>query len=80
MPHVLIKYAHVLICILAGEGSQHFSAISLRWLNLTNNYKHTQGSMCCVSSYCIHSKLHLIGLWLIGTAGNGLAVSIAPLS
>ena len=26
MPHVLIKYAHVLICISAGEGSQHFSA------------------------------------------------------
>ena len=27
MPHVLIKYAHVLICISAGEGSRHFSAI-----------------------------------------------------
>ena len=26
MPHVLIKYAHMHIC--AGEGSQHFSAIS----------------------------------------------------
>ena len=26
MPHVLIKYAHVLICICAGEGSRHFSA------------------------------------------------------
>ena len=26
MPHVLIKYAHVFICISAGEGSQHFSA------------------------------------------------------
>ena len=26
MQHVLIKYAHVLICISAGEGSQHFSA------------------------------------------------------
>ena len=26
MPHVLIKYAHVLICISAGEGSWHFSA------------------------------------------------------
>ena len=26
MPHVLIKYAHVLICISAGEGSRHFSA------------------------------------------------------
>ena len=25
MPHMLIKYAHVLICICAGEGSQHFS-------------------------------------------------------
>ena len=23
MPHVLIKYAHVLICISAGEGSRH---------------------------------------------------------
>ena len=23
MPHVLIKYAHVLICIYAGEGSRH---------------------------------------------------------
>ena len=26
MPHVLIKYAHVLIYISAGEGSRHFSA------------------------------------------------------
>ena len=26
MPHVLIKYAHVLICISAGKGSWHFSA------------------------------------------------------
>ena len=26
MPHVVIKYAHVLICISAGEGSRHFSA------------------------------------------------------
>ena len=26
MPHVLIKYAHVLICISAGGGSWHFSA------------------------------------------------------
>ena len=29
MPHMLIKYAHMLICICAGKGSQHFSAISL---------------------------------------------------
>ena len=29
MPHMLIKYAHVLICISVGEGFQHFSAISL---------------------------------------------------
>ena len=29
MPHVLIKYAYVLICISAGEGSQHFSAFYL---------------------------------------------------
>ena len=29
MPHVLIKYAHVLICISAGEGSRHFSAFIL---------------------------------------------------
>ena len=29
MPHMLIKYAHMLICISAGEGSWHFSAISL---------------------------------------------------
>ena len=29
MPHVLIKYAHVLICISAGKGSRHFSAIYL---------------------------------------------------
>ena len=26
MPHVIIKYAHVLIYISAGEGSRHFSA------------------------------------------------------
>ena len=26
MPHVLIKYAHVLICISVGKGSRHFSA------------------------------------------------------
>ena len=26
MPHLLIKYAHVLICISAGKGSRHFSA------------------------------------------------------
>ena len=26
MQHVLIKYAHVFICISAGEGSRHFSA------------------------------------------------------
>ena len=26
---MLIKYAHVLICIWAGEGSQHFSAFHL---------------------------------------------------
>ena len=29
MPHMLIKYAHVLICISAGEGSRHFSAFHL---------------------------------------------------
>ena len=29
MPHVLIKYAHVLICISAGEGSRHFSAFHI---------------------------------------------------
>ena len=29
MPHVLIKYAHVLICISAGKGSRHFSAFYL---------------------------------------------------
>ena len=28
-PHALIKYAHMLICISAGEGSQHFSAFHL---------------------------------------------------
>ena len=26
MPHMPIRYVHVLICIGAGEGSQHFSA------------------------------------------------------
>ena len=34
MPHVLIKYAHVLICICVGEGSQHLSAISLIPVNI----------------------------------------------
>ena len=29
MPHFLIKYAHMLICISAGEGSRHFSAFHL---------------------------------------------------
>ena len=29
MPHVLIKHAHVLICIYVGKSSQHFSVISL---------------------------------------------------
>ena len=32
MPHVLIKYAHVLhvlICISVGEGSRHFSAFHI---------------------------------------------------
>ena len=29
MPHVIIKYVHVLICISAGEGSRHFSAFHL---------------------------------------------------
>ena len=29
MPHMQIKYAHVLICISAGEGSQHFTAFIL---------------------------------------------------
>ena len=27
MAYVLIKYAHVLICISVGKGSQHFSAV-----------------------------------------------------
>ena len=31
VPHVLIKYAHVLICISAGEGSRHFSAFHYSW-------------------------------------------------
>ena len=26
MPYVLIKYAHVFICIWVGKGSQHFNA------------------------------------------------------
>ena len=30
MPHVLIKYAHVLICISAGEGSRLFSAFHFK--------------------------------------------------
>ena len=30
MPHVLIKYAHVLVCISAGEGSRRFSAFHCR--------------------------------------------------
>ena len=29
MPHVLIKYAHVLICISEGDGSWYFSAFHL---------------------------------------------------
>ena len=29
MPYALIKYAHVLICISAGEGSRHFKCIHL---------------------------------------------------
>ena len=33
MPHVLIKYAHVLICISAGEGSRHFSAFHFSSFN-----------------------------------------------
>ena len=33
MPHVLIKYAHVLICISAGEGSRHFSAFHNYYVN-----------------------------------------------
>ena len=34
MPHVLIKYAHVLICISVGEGSRHFSAFHILSLNV----------------------------------------------
>ena len=30
MPHVVIKYAHVLICISVGEGSRHFSAFHFK--------------------------------------------------
>ena len=37
MPHVLIKYAHVLICISAGEGSRHFSAFHLYCSGTTVN-------------------------------------------
>ena len=36
MPHVLIKYAHVLICISVGEGSWHFSAFHLEQDMLVN--------------------------------------------
>ena len=38
MPHVLIKYAHVLICICTGKGSLHFSAISLYYLLTAIHY------------------------------------------
>ena len=38
MPHMLIKYAHVLICISAGEGSQHFSAFHFINALIMHNY------------------------------------------
>ena len=38
MPHVLIKYAHMLICISAGEGSQHFSAFHLLYSSNFSTY------------------------------------------
>ena len=37
MPHVLIKYAHMLICISVGEGSRHFSAFHFS-CNHCDNY------------------------------------------
>ena len=39
MPHMLIKYAHVLICISAGEGSRHFSAFHYIMIMVTAQKK-----------------------------------------
>ena len=51
MPHVLIKYAHVLICISVSEGSQHFSAFHLlpspAWV------EGTALSLCVCLSVCL---------------------------
>ena len=53
MPHVLIKYAHVLICISVGEGSRHFSAfISSLVLKAGGHYEcHVSGSI--IMLYCM---------------------------
>ena len=52
MPHMLIKYAHVLICISAGEGSRHFSVF---------HYNHK----FVVKEFIICVQLYLIWYWLI---------------
>ena len=57
MLHMLIKYARVLICISAGEGSQHFSAFHFsiheskeqnftKWVWPTNGADETKTKIC----------------------------------
>ena len=58
---MLIKYAHVLICISAGEGFQHFSAISL--------YRGTSNSDTdYLRKYSIYLEIITQFLLLIGQA------------
>ena len=58
MPHVLIKYAHVLICISAGEGSRHFSAFHLVKLAVAGAVQCTLSHVYTynTSQYCIFLK------------------------
>ena len=58
MPHVLIKYAHVLICISAGEGSRHFSAFHLSCIMLR---------VCRYTARCKRYRLDLCNMHDIDT-------------
>ena len=69
MPHMLIKYAHVLICISAGKGSRHFSAFHLFIYLLTltrvgGGLQYLVGLCVCLSvTTKLLFKLNYLKIW-----------------
>ena len=68
MPHMLIKYAHVLICISAGEGSRHFSAFHFYNNSCITEDAHSNNSLIYTDPNIFHSQFKTPSIYMYGFA------------